>query len=164
MSPDSNLPIVAIVGRPNVGKSTLFNRYAGRRRALVGDRPGITRDRIAEETEVADRRVLIVDTAGLDPDAEAGLPTAIQAQAQAALANADAILFLVDGKAGVVPDDEVLARALHRAAKPLVLAVNKIDVPSHESRVAEFHRLGFERVWGISAEHGRSAWEALEDL
>ena len=164
MSPDSKLPIVAIVGRPNVGKSTLFNRYAGRRRALVADRPGITRDRIAEETEVADRRVLIVDTAGLDPDAEAGLPTAIQAQAQAALANADAILFLVDGKAGVVPDDEVLARALHRAAKPLVLAVNKIDVPSHESRVAEFHRLGFERVWGISAEHGRSAWEALEDL
>ena len=164
MSPDSKLPIVAIVGRPNVGKSTLFNRYAGRRRALVADRPGITRDRIAEEIEAADRRVLIVDTAGLDPDAEAGLPMAIQAQARAALADADAILFLVDGKAGVVPDDEILARALHRTAKPLVLAVNKIDVPSHESRVAEFHRLGFERVWGISAEHGRSTWEALEDL
>ncbi len=164
MSLDSKLPIVAIVGRPNVGKSTLFNRYAGHRRALVEDRPGITRDRIAEETEVGNRRVLIVDTAGLDPDAEEGLPTAIQAQARAAVADADAILFLVDGKAGVVPDDEILARALHRTAKPLVLVVNKIDVPGHEDRVAEFHRLGFERVRGVSAEHGRGAWDALEEL
>ena len=164
MSLDSKLPIVAIVGRPNVGKSTLFNRYAGHRRALVEDTPGITRDRIAEETEVGNRRVLIVDSAGLDPDAEEGLPTAIQAQARAAVADADAILFLVDGQAGVVPDDEILARTLHRTAKPLLVAVNKIDVPGHESRVAEFHRLGFERVRGVSAEHGRGAWDALEEL
>jgi GTP-binding protein len=164
MASDSKLPIVAIVGRPNVGKSTLFNRYAGRRRALVEDRPGITRDRIAEEVEVAGRTVLLVDTAGLDPDAEAGLPAAVQAQARAAVADADAILFLVDGKSGRLPEDEALARTLHRAAKPLVLVVNKIDRPQHEERVAEFHRLGFDPVIAVSAEHGRGAWDALEAL
>jgi GTP-binding protein len=160
----AKLPIVAIVGRPNVGKSTLFNRYAGRRRALVEDVPGITRDRIAEEVEVDGRAVLLVDTAGLDPEAEAGLPAAIQAQARAAVADADAILFLVDGKSGLLPEDAALARTLHRASKPLVLGVNKIDLPQHEARVAEFHGLGFEPVRAISAEHGRGAWDAIEEL
>ncbi|MDH3212048.1 MAG: ribosome biogenesis GTPase Der [Myxococcales bacterium] len=164
MSPASKLPIIAIVGRPNVGKSTLFNRYAGRRRALVEDQPGITRDRIAEQVEVAGRAVLLVDTAGLDPDADAGLPAAIQAQARAAVADADAILFLVDAKSGLLPEDEALARTLHRTAKPLVLAVNKIDLPQHEPRVGEFHGLGFESVHAVSAEHGRGAWDALEAL
>ena len=164
MSTAAKLPIVAIVGRPNVGKSTLFNRYAGRRRALVADRPGITRDRIAEEIEVAGRPVLLVDTAGLDPDAEAGLPAAIQAQARAAVADADAILFLVDGKSGLLPEDAALARTLHRAAKPLLLAVNKVDLPQHEARIAEFHGLGFDPVRAVSAEHGRGAWDALEEL
>ena len=164
MSTAAKLPIVAIVGRPNVGKSTLFNRYAGRRRALVADQPGITRDRIAEEVGVGSRSVLLVDTAGLDPAAEAGLPAAVQAQARAAVADADAILFLVDGKSGLLPEDAALARTLHRAAKPLVLAVNKIDLPQHEERIAEFHGLGFERLWAVSAEHGRGAWDALEEL
>ena len=164
MSTAAKLPIVAIVGRPNVGKSTLFNRYAGRRRALVADRPGITRDRIAEEIMVGSRSVLLVDTAGLDPDAEAGLPAAIQAQARAAVADADAILFLVDGKSGLLPEDEALARTLHRAAKPLLLAVNKVDLPQHEARIAEFHGLGFDPVRAVSAEHGRGAWDALEEL
>jgi GTP-binding protein len=164
MSTAAKLPIVAIVGRPNVGKSTLFNRYAGHRRALVADQPGITRDRIAEEVRVGSRSVLLVDTAGLDSDAEAGLPAAIQAQARAAVADADAILFLVDGKSGLLPEDAALGRTLHRAAKPLVLAVNKIDLPQHEERIAEFHRLGFERVWAVTAEHGRGAWDALEEL
>jgi GTP-binding protein len=165
MQRPSHLPIIAIVGRPNVGKSTLFNRYAGRRRALVTDEPGITRDRIAEEVEVArDRRVLLVDTAGLDAGAEQGLPAAIQAQARAAISDADAILFLVDGQSGRLPDDEVLARTLHRASKPILLAVNKIDQPAHQPRVADFHGLGFERVRAVSAEHGAGAWEALEEL
>jgi GTP-binding protein len=158
------LPIVAIVGRPNVGKSTLFNRYAGYRRALVEDRPGITRDRIAEEAEVGDRRVLVVDTAGLDPEAEAGLPAAVQAQAWSAVRDADAILWVVDAQSGVLPDDAELARTLRKTAKPVTLAVNKIDVPAHAERVGEFHGLGFERTRGISAEHGRGAWDALEEL
>jgi len=165
MSPPPKLPIVAIVGRPNVGKSTLFNRYAGFRRALVEDEPGVTRDTIAEEVEVAsDRRVLLVDTAGLDPDPEDGLPAAIQAQARAAMAQAEGILFVVDGQTGVVPVEATLARALHRSAKPVALVVNKIDHPSHAPRVADFARLGFASVHAVSAEHGTGAWDALEEL
>jgi GTP-binding protein len=164
MQPSSQLPIVAIVGRPNVGKSTLFNRYAGRRRALVDDAPGITRDRIAEEVEVDERRILLVDTAGLEPGADAGLPGAVQALARSAVEDADAILFVVDGKAGLLPEDEALARIFHRASKPILLGVNKIDQPQHEARIAEFHALGFDRTRGVSAEHGRGAWDALEEL
>jgi len=158
------LPIVAIVGRPNVGKSTLFNRFAGRRRALVADRPGITRDRIAEEVEVENRPVLLVDTAGLEPAADTGLPAAIQAQAQAALAEADAILFVVDGRAGRLPGDDDLARLLHRAPQPVSLLVNKLDLPQHDAQLTEFLGLGFERCQAVSAEHGRGAWDALEEL
>jgi GTP-binding protein len=164
MRPSSKPPIVAIVGRPNVGKSTLFNRYAGRRRALVEGHPGITRDCIAEEIEVAGRRVLVVDTAGLVPKAEAGLPSAIQAQARSAVADADGVLFLVDGKSGLLPDDEALARTLRRTEKPVLLAINKIDLPQHADRTADFHRLGFERLRAVSAEHGGGAWDALEEL
>ena len=163
MSPRS-LPIVAIVGRPNVGKSTLFNRYAGSRRALVDDTPGLTRDRIVEEVEVAGRRVLVVDTAGLDPDAEAGLPAAVQAQAQAAVAVADAVILVVDGKAGLLPEDERLARELRRTDKPVALAVNKIDHPRHRERTAEFHALGCEPMEAVSAAHGIHVWDLLEAL
>jgi GTP-binding protein len=164
MSPTSNLPIVAIVGRPNVGKSTLFNRYAGSRRALVDDLPGVTRDRIAIEIEVGKRRVLIVDTAGLDGEAEEGLYSAVQQQAQSAITEADAVIFLVDGKSGLLPEDESLAQTLRQTSKPVMLAVNKIDRPQHQARVGEFHRLGFEHTRGISAEHATGAWDALEDL
>lgn len=160
----SALPIVAIVGRPNVGKSTLFNRFAGWRKALVEDRPGVTRDRIACEVEAGDRRVLVVDTAGLDPEAEAGLASAVQAQAWSAIRDADAILWVADAQAGVLPDDEDLARTLRRTAKPVTLVVNKVDIPAHADRVGEFHGLGFERTRGVSAEHGSGAWDALEEL
>lgn len=155
-------PIVAIVGRPNVGKSRLFNRYAGQGRALVDDRPGITRDRIAEEIEVLGRRVLLVDTAGLEPEAEEGLEAAVQAQAEVAVQQADAILFVVDGKSGLLPQDEAIARTLRRSDKPMALAVNKIDQPSHLERAHDFHRLGFERLVAISAEHGSGCFDVLE--
>jgi GTP-binding protein len=164
MSRTSNLPIVAIVGRPNVGKSTLFNRFAGVRRALVEDVPGITRDRIAAEIEVGVRRVLIVDTAGLDGEAEEGLHGAVQQQARSAISEADAVLFLVDGKSGLLPEDESLARTLRQTSKPVMLAVNKIDRPQHQSRISEFYGLGFEYTRGISAEHATGAWDALEEL
>ena len=163
-APTSGLPIVAIVGRPNVGKSTLFNRYAGRRQALVYDSPGITRDRIAAEVEALGRRVWLVDTAGLDPEADAGLPAAVQAQAWAAVEQADAIVFVVDGISGLLPEDREIARTLHRSSKPIALAVNKIDIPAHETRTGEFHALGFAALRGISAEHGRGAWDLLEEL
>jgi GTP-binding protein len=165
MSSRAAPPIVAIVGRPNVGKSTLFNRYAGHRRALVADSPGLTRDRIIEPMTILDRPILLVDTAGLDLDAASGLPAAVQAQAESALKDADAILFVVDGKAGLLPEDETIARILRRTRKPLLLAVNKIDQPTHHAdRVNEFYRLGFEHVVGVSAEHGGGAFDALEQL
>jgi len=164
MSAPDTLPLVAIVGRPNVGKSTLFNRFAGHRRALVEDQPGVTRDRIAEEIEVGGRRVLVVDTAGLDTEAEAGLVAAAQHQAWSAVEEADAILFVADGQSGLLPDDQELARTLRRTAKPVSLVVNKIDHPQHAGRIVEFHGLGFARTRGVSAEHGTGAWDALEEL
>ncbi|MGH7288595.1 MAG: ribosome biogenesis GTPase Der [Myxococcota bacterium] len=160
----AGLPIVAIVGRPNVGKSTLFNRYAGYRRALVDDTPGLTRDRIAEAVEVGGRRVLLVDTAGLDPEPESAVDAAVQGQAQAAVELADAILLVVDGRAGLLPQERELARWLLRAAKPIAVAVNKIDTPQLGSLVAEFHALGLACVRGVSAEHGAGAWDLLEEL
>lgn len=158
------LPIIAIVGRPNVGKSTLFNRFAGRRRVLVEDTPGLTRDRIAEEVEVGPRRVLLVDTAGLDADPESPIDVAVQGQAQAALEAADAIFWVVDGQAGLLPQEQELARLLRRSDRPLLVAVNKIDAPVHLPRLAEFHSLGLERVRAVSGEHGGGAWDALEEL
>ena len=162
--PAGGPPIVAIVGRPNVGKSTLFNRYAGHRRALVDDTPGVTRDRIAEEIQVGTRRVLLVDTAGLDPEPDSALDSAVQGQARAALELADAILFVVDGRAGLVPQEREIARRLQRTQKPVAVAVNKIDTPKHADLVGEFYALGLERVQGVSAEHGRGAWDLLEEL
>jgi GTP-binding protein len=156
------LPVVAIVGRPNVGKSTLFNRYAGRRRALVADTPGLTRDRIAEEVVVGARRVLLVDTAGLDDAASGRLAAAVQRQAREALEGADAILFVVDGREGALPLDLEVARTLRRSARPLALVVNKIDVPAHVPRAAEFYALGLGEPAPVSAEHGTGAWDALE--
>ena len=162
MSVAEPLPILAIVGRPNVGKSTLFNRLCGQRRAIVEDQPGITRDRIYEVVEIGDRRFLLVDTAGLEGDPRNDLDTAVQRQVRVALDEADAILFVVDGQAGLLPEDETIARELRRGDRPVALIVNKIDDPRHETRLAEFHRLGFEPLWAVSAEHGRGAWDALD--
>ena len=163
MSEPTFPPVVALVGRPNVGKSTLFNRYAGQRRALVADQPGLTRDRIAERIEVEGRLIWIVDTAGLDPVRGPGLEAAVQEQARSAVESADVILFIVDGKQGLVPEDEAIARTLRRAGKPLGLLVNKIDQPSHhEARVHEFYALGIENTYAVSAEHGGGAFDALE--
>ncbi len=160
----TRLPVVALVGRPNVGKSTLFNRYAGYRRALVADQPGLTRDRIAERIVVEGRAIWVVDTAGLDPvRGEADLDAAIQAQARSAIENADVILFIVDGKLGLVPEDESIAATLRRAGKPLAVLVNKIDQPMHhQERIHEFYALGIEHTYSVSAEHGGGCFDALE--
>jgi GTP-binding protein len=130
----------------------------------VEDSPGITRDRIAETVEVAGRRVIVVDTAGLDPDGRGELEGAVQAQAREAVAGADAILFVVDGKAGLLPEDEAIARTLRRSDRPLAVAVNKIDVPAHTERVSDFYALGLEPLVPTSAEHGTGAWDVLEWL
>ena len=164
MSAASPIPIVALVGRPNVGKSRLFNRYTGHRRALVENTPGITRDRIAEEIEVLGRRVLLVDTAGLEPDPDTALHAAIQSQARSAVERADAILFVLDGRAGLLPEDEEIARTLRRSSKPIAVAVNKLDLHEHADRLADFYSLGMEPLRAVSAEHGLGAFDALEEL
>ncbi|MBM4385831.1 MAG: ribosome biogenesis GTPase Der [Deltaproteobacteria bacterium] len=158
------LPLVAIVGRPNVGKSTLFNRLTGSRRALVDDTPGVTRDRLAAEVSVRGRSILLVDTAGLDADADSEIDAAVQEQARAAVEAADAILFVTDGQAGLVPQEHEIADLLRRTKRPVALAVNKIDAPRHAPRMLEFHALGLEPVRAISAEHGSGAWDVLEEI
>jgi len=147
-------PLVAILGRPNVGKSTLFNRIAGRRLALVQDVPGVTRDRHYADAEWQGRPLALVDTGGFVPEQEAGLAAAVRAQAQLAAAEADVLLLLVDGRAGPTAADESLARALRRTGKPLLLVVNKLDSPrAAESGTADFYRLGIQDVFPVSAEH-----------
>jgi GTPase len=163
MNDFDRLPVVALVGRPNVGKSTLFNRYAGYRRALVADQPGLTRDRIAERIEIEGRELWLVDTAGLDPVRGEGLDSAVQAQARSAVDAADAILFVVDGQLGLLPEDQAIAQTLRRSGKPLGLLVNKIDQPTHhQDRLHDFHRLGIAQTFAVSAEHGGGVFDALE--
>lgn len=152
---DRNLPQVALVGRANVGKSTLFNRLLRMRRALVEDRPGVTRDRVVATCEIEGRRVRLVDTGGLDPRAEAGIPAAVAAQARIAVRDASVILLVVDARAGLVPLDSEIADELRQADSAVIVVANKADRPSLESVASEFHAFGFETVVSVSAEHRR---------
>jgi len=157
------LPVVAIVGRPNVGKSTLFNRLIGFRKAMVHDRPGVTRDRLYEEAEIIDRNVLLVDTGGLDPDPDTSdLLASMRRQTLIAVEEAEVIVFLVDGRAGFTAADAEVADLLRRTSKPVVLAVNKIDGARHEELTAEFWSIGLSPLVSVSAAHGRGIWELLE--
>ncbi len=161
---DRSLPLVAICGRPNVGKSTLFNRLTGSRRSIVGDEPGITRDRIYGEVEWSGRDVRIVDTGGVVPDDEALIPSEIFRQAQVALEEADAIIMVVDGRTELASPDLELARLLLRGGKPCFLAVNKIDTAELQPSAENFRRLGFRNVLAISAEHGVGIGDLLDDV
>lgn len=160
-------PVVAIVGRPNVGKSRLFNRFLRRARSIVDDMPGVTRDRIYADAELdgdaGEVDVILVDTGGFDPGSEDPIAQRVLEQTQLAIDEADVIIFLADGRAGVMPEDEEIARRLRRGNKTVVLAVNKIDGPGQEALVHEFHRLAFSPVIAVSASHGRHVGE-LEDL
>ncbi len=153
---------LAIVGRPNVGKSTLFNRLVGSRRAIVGDEPGITRDRLYGEAEWAGKLLRVVDTGGIIPDDKALIPSEIFRQARVALEEADAIVMVVDGRTELAAPDLELARQLQRLGKPLILAVNKIDTPQLEPYAQEFRRLGLRDLLPISAETGNGVAELLE--
>jgi GTPase len=157
------LPIVAIVGRPNVGKSTLFNRFIGRRLAIVEDVPGTTRDRVYAEAEWNGRRFTLVDTGGLELQPGSQIEARVQDQARIAIDEADLILFVVDAEAGLAPLDHEVADRLRRATKPVILVVNKVDNPIREMEAAEFHALGFEHTAAISAQHGRDTGD-LADL
>jgi GTP-binding protein len=147
-------PLIAILGRPNVGKSTLFNRIVGRRLALVQDVPGVTRDRHYADAEWQARQLAIVDTGGFVTEEEGGLAAQVRAQAELAAAEADVVLMVVDGRTGPSATDETLARALRRTGKPLLLVVNKLDSPAAaETGTGDFYRLGIPEVFAVSAEH-----------
>ncbi len=147
------LPVVAIVGRPNVGKSSLFNRLLGRKVAIIDDTPGVTRDRVVQEADIDEHRVILVDTGGVvDKDAHQFAKETTE-QAKRAMEEADVIVFVVDGKEGLTPLDEEVARLLRRWKKPVILAVNKIDEPFMEDRVYDFYKLGFEELIPISTIH-----------
>src|SRR3982751_5099606 len=155
-------PTVVIVGRPNVGKSTLFNRITGQRRAIVGDEPGITRDRIHGSAEHDGRRFELIDTGGIVIDDQDYFPTQILHQAEMALKTASHIIFLVGGGAEITGADRDLARMLKRLGKPVSLAVNKADTAARYDLANEFYELGIPDVFPVSAEHGTGV-DALLD-
>jgi len=158
------LSLVAIVGRPNVGKSTLFNRMIGQRRSIVGDEPGITRDRIYGEAEWLGCRFSVVDTGGIVPDDEAVIPANILKQAGFAIAEAAAVIWVVDARQGITPLDEELARLLRSTGRPVLIAANKTEATRLEREAAEFYRFGFTEVFPISAEQGIGLGEMLDAL
>ncbi len=149
------LPFVAIVGRPNVGKSSLFNRLVGSRKALVRDVPGVTRDRIEGEVDWAGRSFGLFDTGGLEPSrTSGGLSAKIRRQIEKAMDEADVLVFVVDGRVEVHPHDEEIARILRQTRKPVICAVNKMDNPAEEGNLYSYYRLGFDSLLPVSAEHG----------
>ncbi|HEX5085748.1 MAG TPA: ribosome biogenesis GTPase Der [Blastocatellia bacterium] len=158
------IPVVAIIGRPNVGKSTLFNRLIGARRSIVGDIPGMTRDRIYGEGEWQNRAFRVVDTGGIVPDDEAVIPANIFKQARAAIDEASLLLFVVDARDGITPVDEELARRLRALHKPVFVVANKVDTAQVADFAGEFHRFGYEEVFPISAEHGVGLGDLLDAM
>ena len=158
------LPLVAIVGRPNVGKSTLFNRLTRSRRSIVGDEPGITRDRIYGEYEWAGRQFRLVDTGGMVPDDPDLIPTEIYAQAKVALAEADALVLVVDARTELASPDYDLVKLLIRGGKPVFLAVNKVEGEAMAFAAENFRRLGLRNVFAISSEHGLGIGDLLEAI
>ncbi len=165
-------PVIAIVGRPNVGKSTLFNRMIGARKALVDDRPGVTRDRIFGTATWLDRDFHLIDTGGFEPDLaqleEGDMFRSVRRQAETAVEGAELVLFVVDREAGITPADrltaEILRRNLGKDEDRLVLVVNKCDGPRHDDEAVEFYELGFDPLICVSAEHGRGIYEMWDAI
>jgi GTP-binding protein len=164
MNGKSKGPNVAIVGRPNVGKSALFNRLIGRKTAIVHDQPGITRDRISAICDRAAQPFTLWDTGGVGGAGESELIAQVHQTAEEAIGQSDLLLFIVDAKQGLSPIDEELARMLRKSRKPIVLVINKIDDPKHENLATDFAKLGFENIVSISAEHNRGTSELLQAI
>src|SRR5919107_754743 len=159
--PTGPTPVLAVVGRPNVGKSTLVNRIIGRREAVVEDVPGVTRDRISYDAVWNGRAFTVVDTGGWDPDAR-GLAERIRAQAEIAVSLADAVLFVVDATIGITDADEAVVRVLRRSQKPVVLAANKVDDARAEAEAYGLWNLGLGEPYAVSALHGRGSGDMLD--
>ena len=156
------LPTIALVGRPNVGKSTLFNRLTKTRNALVADIPGLTRDRHYGRARAGEREFLVVDTGGFEPVATSGILFEMAKQAKAAIAESDTIVFIVDARAGVAPQDRAIAELLRKSGRPVILAVNKAEGMPPERAVAEFHELGLGEPFPISAAHGENVRDLID--
>lgn len=157
-------PVVAIVGRPNVGKSTLFNRIIGRNVAIIEDVPGVTRDRNYAEAEWNGKRFLLVDTGGFEPEAEDPMYLKMREQSTLAVEEADCIVFLMDGKQGLLPADIEVSRMLRSSGKPVLYAVNKVDGERHESLLPDFYRLGIGSLFPLSAKHGPGFSDMMDEL
>ena len=153
-------PVIALVGRPNVGKSTLFNRLTRSRDAIVHDIPGVTRDRHYGEGRQGDRAFIAIDTGGLEPGAEEGIYVEMARQAEQAIAEADAVIFMVDGRAGLTSGDREIAGKLRRLSSPVYVAVNKAEGMQSDTAVAEFHELGLGNPAAISGAHGEEIGRA----
>jgi GTP-binding protein len=162
-TPTGPLPVLAVVGRPNVGKSTLVNRIIGRREAVVQDVPGVTRDRVSYDADWNGKAFTLVDTGGWDPDAQ-GLAERIAAQAEIAVSLADAVLFVVDANVGITDADEAVVRILRKSGKPVVLAANKVDDLRTEAEAAALWNLGLGEPWPVSALHGRGSGDMLDAI
>ncbi|HXW13170.1 MAG TPA: ribosome biogenesis GTPase Der [Terriglobia bacterium] len=160
----ASVPRIVILGRPNVGKSTLFNRLCKQRRALVGNEPGMTRDRLYARAEWLGKPLEVIDTGGIIPSDKGLIPIEIYRQAKVAIEEAAHLILVVDGREGVVPLDEELAQLLRRTGKPLTVAVNKVDAEQHAPLAGEFHRLGIKHIFPISAEHGLGLDDLLEHV
>ncbi len=160
----AHLPLIAIVGRPNVGKSTLFNRLTGSRRSIVGDEPGITRDRIYGEFEWAGRQYRLVDTGGIVPDDPELIPTEIYNQAKVALEEADALVFVIDVRTELASPDYDLARLLIRGGKPVFVAANKVEGAGLAAEAENLRKLGIKELYPISSEHGQGIGDLLDAI
>lgn len=160
----SKLPVVVIVGRPNVGKSTMFNRFVKRRVAVVEDSPGVTRDRLYAETEWRGKKFTVVDTGGILFADEDPLIEQIRVQAEVAIAEADVVLFMADASSGLTPDDRDLAQRLRGLVKPIFIVVNKSDNPQRDQVAGEFYELGLGDVWPVSGLHGRGVADLLDEV
>lgn len=158
------LPKIAIVGRPNVGKSALFNRICQKRLSIVDEAEGITRDRLYAEADLFGRPFILIDTGGIDLTGKISFAEEVRRQAEMAIAEADAIVFVVDGQVGPTPFDEELAKRLRKIKKPIIVAVNKVDQGEGEEQMASFQRLGIKEVMGVSALHGNKIAELLEAI
>jgi GTPase len=158
------MPTVAIVGRPNVGKSALFNRLVQRRIAIVHDQPGVTRDRLIADCRLGSKTFTVVDTGGIAGPSKDALDDQVHSEAKLAIETADVILFVGDAQDGITPSDRSIARDLRSACKPVILVANKVDDPKHDPNSAEFSELGFEPVFAISAAHGRGIRELVEEI
>ena len=158
------LPVVAVVGRPNVGKSTIFNRFVGKRQAIVEDRARTTRDRMYGDMEWNGRRFVLIDTGGLEVDTDDPIEIRVQEQARLAIREADVILFVVDAVTGLTPADQEAAELLRTAQAPIIVAVNKVDNTQREADAAEFWSMGWEETYSISASHGRGTGDLLDAI